>query len=630
MTAYKTLKGQLIKKVVQDPTNPVEGQIWYNNTIGALKGHPALLAWSTGGSLVTEHQDTMAAGTQTAGLCFGGTPPTGGIVATEEYNGSGWSVGGDMNTARRGAAKFSASTQTAALVFGGSGPPNPTVLTATEEYDGSSWTSVNNLPAAKYIMGGAGIQTAALGFGGYTATTRVATTEEYDGTNWTSGSAMSLAVYSMGAAGLQTAALSFGGNVGSPNATVNTEEYNGSAWTSGGDLNTGRRYIAGAGTQTAALGFGGGPAAIVLTEMYDGTSWSNTVDMGIAMKNHGGAGLQGSALACGGESPTNSRRVTQEFNRSTNVITTAAFSSGGNMPEAKSNVADGGTVTAAVAGGGQKNNPDSQPTASAEYNGTAWTAGNALPSTYSSVTGATGTQTALITGGANNPTPGGTFEYDGSSWTASGALGTARYAGKTLGTQTAAVTCGGRVSTPSVNNVEEYDGSSWTAATAMPIATRAQGGFGIQTAGVVVSGFQGPSSPPVSPAGSVSRAALGFNYDGTNWTAGTSSLIAGASGGAAGIQTVGFFLAGENPALSPTSIITSQTYDGTSYTTSANTTRSRATAFGITSSRTSAVGTAAAIFGGADPAATPNDTAATEEFNAETTALNVKNITSST
>ena len=258
MAAYKTLKGQSIRQVAQDPTNPIEGEIWYNTTIGVLKGFPALLAWSSGGSLSTGHQDTMAAGTQTAGLCFGGTPPTGGIVATEEYNGSGWAAGGDMNTARRGAAKFSAATQTAALVFGGSGPPNPTLTNATEEYNGSSWTSGNNLPVAKYIMGGAGIQTAALSFGGYNGTVKLATTEEYDGTNWTSGGAMSTARYSLGSAGLQTAALGFGGNANPPTTISETEEYNGSSWTSGGDLNSGRRYIAGAGLQNAALGFGGG------------------------------------------------------------------------------------------------------------------------------------------------------------------------------------------------------------------------------------------------------------------------------------------------------------------------------------------------------------------------------------
>ena len=246
-----------------------------------------------------------------------------------------------------------------------------------------------------------------------------------------------------------------------------------------------------------------------------------------------------------------------------------------------------------------------------------------------------GTQTAALSfGGIVGPAPpaprsGATQEYDGTNWTSGGALGTGRYQGKNLGTQTAAVYCGGRVSPPTLNNVEEYDGSSWTSATAMPIAIRNGGGFGIQTAGVVVSGFQGPSSPPVSPTSSASRAALGFDYDGTNWTSGASSVIAGATGGAAGVQTVAIFLAGENPSLSPSSIVASQRYDGTSYATDAAVARSRCTAFGITSSRTAAVGNAAAIFGGTDPSASPNDTAATEEYNVATSALNIKTLTTS-
>ena len=182
MAAYKTLKGQSIRQVAQDPTNPIEGEIWYNTTIGVLKGFPALLAWSSGGSLSTGHQDTMAAGTQTAGLCFGGTPPTGGIVATEEYNGSGWAAGGDMNTARRGAAKFSAATQTAALGFGGNANP-PTTISETEEYNGSSWTSGGDLNSGRRYIAGAGLQNAALGFGGGPAA--IVLTEMYDGSSWT-------------------------------------------------------------------------------------------------------------------------------------------------------------------------------------------------------------------------------------------------------------------------------------------------------------------------------------------------------------------------------------------------------------------------------------------------------------
>ena len=42
-----------------------------------------------------------------------------------------------------------------------------------------SWSSGGSMGTARYALSGAGIQTAALGFGGYT-TTNVANTEEYD------------------------------------------------------------------------------------------------------------------------------------------------------------------------------------------------------------------------------------------------------------------------------------------------------------------------------------------------------------------------------------------------------------------------------------------------------------------
>jgi hypothetical protein len=42
---------------------------------------------------------------------------------------------------------------------------------ATEEYNGTSWTTVPNaLNTARYALAGAGIQTAALAFGGHTGT----------------------------------------------------------------------------------------------------------------------------------------------------------------------------------------------------------------------------------------------------------------------------------------------------------------------------------------------------------------------------------------------------------------------------------------------------------------------------
>ena len=632
MTNYKNIFGKPVKFLTTDPDNDAaEGQIWYNSTAGVFKDLIASAAWSSGGNLVTATALMAGAGTQTAGLGFGGYvgPGTPNVVNTTlEYNGSGWAVGGNLVAARSGMG--GTGTQTAALGFGGSTtiPRAPGEVANSEEYNGTSWTEGNNLNDALVGIGGLGTQTAAVGFGGGTPDTNA--TEHYDGTSWTNvpGTLTSARRYLQGC-GTQTAGLTAGGSGTSSNL------YNGTAWTAGANMNTSRPNTgAVSGIQTSALMSGGGSGGTPVggkTELYDGTSWSEVADMAVGRYSSAGAngGTTSASLAFGGYlGGTGYISSTEEWNKTANVITPAAFSSGNNMSEARSKIADGGTQTAAVGGGGQKNNPDSSPTGSEEYNGTSWTSGNALPTTYGSNTGATGTQTALVTGGANNPTPGFTFEYNGTNWTAGGTLGTSRYAGKTLGTQTAAVTCGGRVSPPTLNNVEEYDGSSWTAVTAMPIATREQGGFGIQTAGTVVSGFQGPSSPPVSPA-PASRGALGFDYDGTSWTAGTSAIIAGSSGGAAGVQTNAIFLAGSNPGLSPGLITTSQKYDGTSYTTDAAVGRSRATAFGITSSRTSAVGSAAMIFGGGDPAATPQDTAATEEYNVATSALNIKTITTS-
>jgi hypothetical protein len=95
---------------------------------------------------------------------------------TEEYDGSTWTAGGTMNTARRRLG--GAGTQTAALGFGGDSP----IVAATEEYDGSTWTSnPTGLNTARDSLAGCGIQTAALGFGGYSPPPVTGATEEWLG-----------------------------------------------------------------------------------------------------------------------------------------------------------------------------------------------------------------------------------------------------------------------------------------------------------------------------------------------------------------------------------------------------------------------------------------------------------------
>jgi hypothetical protein len=75
MAEYINIKGQSIEVVASDPANPTLGQIWYNSTSNTLKGggFQATAAWATGNNMNTaRHLLGAGAGTQTAGLAFGG------------------------------------------------------------------------------------------------------------------------------------------------------------------------------------------------------------------------------------------------------------------------------------------------------------------------------------------------------------------------------------------------------------------------------------------------------------------------------------------------------------------------------------------------------------------------------
>ena len=193
MATYKGIQGFAIQNLSSDPTNFITGQVWYNSTNNVFKvttgTTQVTAAWATGGNLTTGRQQAAGAGTQTAGLMFGGNNPSGPtrFNATEEYNGSSWTNGGNLTTARNFLA--GCGTQTAGLAFGGD-VPTPGQSNATEEYNGSSWTNGGNLGTARYAPGGAGTQTAGLCFGGYGGGDQTTSTEEYDGSSWTGGGNM--------------------------------------------------------------------------------------------------------------------------------------------------------------------------------------------------------------------------------------------------------------------------------------------------------------------------------------------------------------------------------------------------------------------------------------------------------
>ena len=300
MTTYKEIYGTNVEVLSSDPTNPVEGQIWYNSTSQTLKGY-ALVAgsWATAGPLNTARQSLAGAGIQTSALAFGGfsTASTG---ATESYNGTAWtSSPNSLNTARFETSGCGA-TNTAALAVGGY---TGTAFSAlNESWNGSTWTELGDLNTARGLLGTVGINTAALAFGGESPAV-TANTETWNGTTWTEINNLNTARQGLGGAGIQTAALAIAGATNPTTFVANTETWNGTSWTEVNDLNNVRRLLAGNGTNTAALAFGGGPPSVTNTETWNGTSWTEVNDLNTARFLLAGSGTNTAGLAFGGATP---------------------------------------------------------------------------------------------------------------------------------------------------------------------------------------------------------------------------------------------------------------------------------------------------------------------------------------
>jgi len=305
MTDFKTIVGKNIRLQTSDLTmsTATEGELFYSNTDKEFKVGIMVKAWASG-AVMPVAQRAAGAGIQTAAFVTGGpTPGSARVVTTHEYDGSSWSSGGDINTARNYHSAAVQSTLTAGLIFGGKAPGFTGV---TEEYDGSSWTESGDLNTARTAwMGGVGTQTAAICAGG--GPDYKNESEEYDGTSWAEGNNLNVSRQGLAAAGSQTAGLVFGGEIPNPGAQLasdSTEEYNGTSWTAGEAMGAGRYRHGGCGTQTAAIAFLGriNPPASdkVEAQVYDGTDWATTSSLSTARAQAAGFGIQTSAVAAGG------------------------------------------------------------------------------------------------------------------------------------------------------------------------------------------------------------------------------------------------------------------------------------------------------------------------------------------
>src|SRR5210317_73035 len=122
ITTFGPSLGDTIQSVASDPTPASTGDIWYNTTEGVLKGYLPIEAWSSGANMINARYtlDSGIGASQSDAIGAGGYGTT---SSTEEYNGSGWNSGGNLNTARY--YGVGGGIQTAAWVAGGVGfPPN--------------------------------------------------------------------------------------------------------------------------------------------------------------------------------------------------------------------------------------------------------------------------------------------------------------------------------------------------------------------------------------------------------------------------------------------------------------------------------------------------------------------------
>ena len=306
----------------------VEGQVWYTVPTNAFQVSVMSVpqgTWASGGALNTARAWIGGAGTLTAGLAFGGsTAPTSTTVNnSESYNGTAWTEGNNLNTARKHGTRGGGGIQTAALYAGGDTSADVQVA-VTEKYDGTSWTEENDLNTARRLLAGAGTQASNIVAGGDTnpAPNVSNLAESWDGTSWTEVAELNTARKALSGAGSSnTAAIVFGGDT-DPTTHALTEIWDGSSWTETADLNTDRRWIGAQGTSTSALGYGGytpgAPAGgYAATEEWNGSSWSNRNDMVIGRSgvapSSGATGVSAGFAAGGDIYPSNIQTITEEW-----------------------------------------------------------------------------------------------------------------------------------------------------------------------------------------------------------------------------------------------------------------------------------------------------------------------------
>jgi len=449
-----------------------------------------------------------SSGTLTAGLVYGGYGnPQSTSAKTVSYDGTNWtdlpSPGSDVVNIRD-FTRGGGGTQTAAIFSGG----NP-VTGNTETFDGSSWSEQNNMSLARYGSGFVGTQTSGLYMGGAGLPARTGVTEDWDGSVWSTTVSMSTArngtIHSK-SGNTSDGALVAAGYTGTAYPTT-TEEFSSStatftaaSYSSGGNIGTTRRNMAAGGITSAGIIAGGfGPPHKAEVEEYNGSSWSEQNNLPVAKEAGGGGfGVQTAFVVSGGSGPDN---VPNGYSQSTQEYDGSSWTAGGNLNIARLGGGGfSGTETAGLGFGGYTGAsyptaPPSKTLTTEEYNGSAWSTQNNVPSGPNTYFSASGTQTATV--GVRQTANGATVVYDGTNWTTgSGTLTFNTGIGSMAknGTSTASVVMGGNAGPARTGATEEYNGTVFVNTATLSTARGSVGGSGDTEEAYVAGGYTGSTN----------------------------------------------------------------------------------------------------------------------------------------
>jgi hypothetical protein len=285
MATYKGIKGFKVTSIAGDPTNKIEGDVYYDTTANTLKYvEGAGGTWATDTAVAFGRHSPGGTGTASAAIIFGGEygPPWTSTGKTEEWNGSSWAEQNDMSHLRYSVCSIGRTT-TDSICAAGYKSAVGFESGWTELYNGTAWSGLANVNTKRYsLAGGAGTSSAGLMAGGDTCTC-----EEFNGTSWGTVNNLNNLCGGSTTTGASTSAARQTG--GSPSATNGdqSEDYNGTSWSVSTSLNVGRGSAAGAaGTENATLYWGGcaspgegGCDVAYYTEKWNGTAWTELGDL---------------------------------------------------------------------------------------------------------------------------------------------------------------------------------------------------------------------------------------------------------------------------------------------------------------------------------------------------------------